>query len=110
MKRFAITLALVVTTAHAEFKDGNKLLSELRGQAMERIHAMGYIMGVFDAGRGVTVCPPDGITAGQLTDMVQQHLDAIPSVRHLTADTHVNYVLSQAWPCAKRSNRGGNGV
>ena len=96
---FRSTLLLALT-AHAEFMDGNKLLTRIKGDAYDYVNAVGYITGVSDATRSVTHCPPENVTAGQITDMVKQHLESIPSLRHLTADQHVVYVLKKAWPCA----------
>jgi hypothetical protein len=109
MKRALICLLLASGAAHAEFKDGNRLLAQIRGDSHDYVHAVGYIAGVADALHGAVYCPPPTITAGQITDMVKQHLEASPSVRHLSADQHVTYVLKRAWPCAEQSQRRGNG-
>lgn len=106
MKKIALTLlaAASIGVAHAEFADGNKLLSDMNGDTMDRMHALGYITGVFDTGRSVIHCPPSNITAGQLNDMVKNYLINVPAERHLTGDTIVNRVLKAMWPCAKRGN------
>lgn len=102
MKKLLIALCFV-TSAHAEFHDGNRLLADLKStDAFERGIAMGYILGVADRGRGVTNCMPANVTAGQIQDMVRQHLELFPGGRHYTGDVIVSYVLSQAWPCPKR--------
>lgn len=104
MKAAAILLAcLVALPARAEFMDGNSLLSKIQGDSYDRVLAMGYIEGVYDATRGITHCPTSSnITAGQLLDMVHQHLLAFPGGRHFTADLIVGYVLKRAWPCAQK--------
>lgn len=106
-KALLATALLVPAMAYAEFKDGNKLLAQLRGDSMDYVHALGYVIGIYDALQGVTHCPPANVTAGQVADMVRQHLEAAPSLRHLTGDRHVSYVLKRAWPCAdsRRNNR-----
>lgn len=91
--------------AHAEFKDGNKLLSEMKGSQYQQMSALGYVVGVADALEGVTVCAPDSVTAGQIHDMVKQFLENNPGLRHYSGDAIVNRVLSKAWPCKK-----GNGI
>lgn len=96
-----LTAALAATTASAEFYNGNDLYGKLTGDAYERSVGIGYIMGVFDSSRGVAHCPPENVTAGQIRDMVRQHLEATPSLRHHVADIQVRFVLKQAWPCAK---------
>ena len=104
MKRALILALLLSGTAHAEFADGNKLLSDMTGETMDRMHALGYITGVFDAGRSIVHCPPNNITAGQINDMVKNYLTNVPADRHLTGDTIVFKVLKATWPCAKRGN------
>lgn len=102
MKHLILTAALVASTAaHAEFYDGNKLYSRLTGQASENTAAMNYIMGVTDAFQGSVVCVPEGVTAGQLADMMKQHLEKVPAARHLGGSDHVLFVLKKAWPCAQ---------
>ena len=110
MKKIITIIALfVAASAHAEFKDGNKLLSELNHEVFyTRGVAMGYIMGVSDAGAGVIHCAPPNVTAGQVQDMVKNYLESTPAMRHWTADVIINYVLKSAWPCPKR--RGGQSL
>ena len=102
----ALALMLACGTVAAEFKDGNKLLSQIRGDTIDYVNAVGYITGVFDTLRSVTHCAPGSVSAGQVTDMVRAHLEANPSVRHITADQHIAYVLKATWPCPERRNRG----
>jgi hypothetical protein len=104
VKKAIIIAALLCGTAHAEFKDGNKLYSQMTGNTSEELHAVGYVMGVSDAYHGVLHCAPSTVTAGQVTDMVKQHFVANPSTRHYSADTIIGHVLSKAWPCAKKGS------
>jgi len=101
MKKLLILLAFC-GSAHAEFRDGNKLLSDLQGDIYDRMHALGYIVGVADMGRGFVNCMPENATAGQINDMVKNYLINTPADRHLTGDVIVNKVLKAVWPCAKR--------
>ena len=103
MKKIITIIALVASAgAHAEFKDGNKLLSELNSEVYySKGVAMGYIMGVSDFGWGITHCTPGNVTLGQMFDMVKAHLIDHPEYRHLAANVLVNNVLSRAWPCKK---------
>lgn len=108
MKRILLSLVLgpcLWLPAHAEFKDGNKLLTQIKGDSHDYVNAVGYITGVADALRSVVHCPPENVTAGQLTDMVKRHLENSPEVRHMTGDTHISYVLKRAWPCPDRGTR-----
>jgi hypothetical protein len=66
------------------------------------MHALGYIVGVADMGRGFVNCMPENATAGQINDMVKNYLINTPADRHLTGDVIVNKVLKAVWPCAKR--------
>jgi len=102
MKKAIIIAALLCGTAHAEFLDGNKLLARINGDTIEYASAIGYIMGVSDALRGQTHCPPTTVTSGQITDMVKQQLTNYPSLRHMSGDAHISYLLNKTWPCPKK--------
>ncbi len=104
MKRFLI-LMLMCGSAHAFFKDGNKLLSELNNNSGTNVMpaiGIGYITGVADALYGITNCPPQNVTAGQLTDMVKNYLENTPAIRHLPANQIISHVLKSVWPCADK--------
>lgn len=108
MKKFIAALAFVPMMAHAEFFTGNKLLGLLQSSStLDRVHALGYIQGVFDAHMGSNICPPNNVTAGQVNDMIQNYLENSPSVRNKTADIIIRDAFKGIWPCA---NRGRNGV
>ncbi len=105
MKAAVLCLALVASSAHAFFKDGNKLLSDLNNNSTSQIYpaiGMGYITGVNDALYGITHCPPEHVTAGQIRDMVQNYLEHTPAIRHLPANQIVVHVLRGVWPCADK--------
>ena len=102
MKKLLLAAALVCTGAHAEFKDGNRLLSEMNGSHTNQMNALGYVVGVADAIMWVTFCPPATISAGQVHDMTKQYLEQYPADRHNSADRIINHVLKSAWPCAKK--------
>ena len=101
---FAVGLLALCATAQAEFKDGNKLYSDLTGNHGAQMLALGYITGVADALGGVTHCAPANVTAGQIFDMTKQYLEENPSLRHFTADLIVSRVLGRTWPCPKKGN------
>lgn len=103
MKKLIGTVMLCVSFAsHAEFKDGNKLLSEMNGDFGLKMNSIGYVTGVADALMGITFCGPSTITAGQVYDMTKQYLEQFPADRHNSADRIINHVLKSAWPCAKK--------
>lgn len=102
MKRLILIAALACTSAQAEFMDGNKLLADMQGNNTDQIYAIGYVVGVADAIRGVVYCPPSNVTAGQITDMVKNYMINTPAIRHNTGDRIVSHVLKTLWPCASR--------
>lgn len=105
MNKVLVIASLVASTAaQAEFYDGNKLLSKMNGEHTDRMVALGYIMGVADTQHGVSQCAPSNSTAGQMFDMVKQHLERNPALRHYSADIQVQYVLKNAWPCAEKKS------
>ncbi len=97
---------LFSAAAQASFWTGNDLLKRLRGDEVDRIHAMGYIAGVHDTGNGVTHCTPPGVTLGQLRDMMTMFLEQYPSIRNEPGDALVVAVLGAAWPCAAQKGKG----
>ena len=102
MKLAAIVLLTCSMAAHAEFKDGNTLLSDMNGSYGNQMNALGYVTGVADALMRITYCPPMTINAGQVNDMVKQYLEQFPANRHNTADRIIGHVLKSAWPCSQR--------
>ena len=108
MRKFLVCLLFVPLVAHAEFFTGNQLLSLLQSREMwDRMQGLGYIQGVFDAHMGVTICPPSGVNAGQVQDMVRNYLDNIPATRNRSADLIIRDALRSVWPCANnRPSRG----
>ena len=106
MRKLLVALLMVPTIAHAEFMTGNQLHSKLTGtDVSERIQALGYIQGVFDAGQHFRHCAPDniGITAGQVRDIVLKYLNERPELRNFTADLLIIDSLKQLWPCANQN-------
>jgi hypothetical protein len=104
MKKLLLITALLCTGAHAQQSSilitGQELLARM---ADNRMWVFGYVAGVADSQSGVTICiPPGQVTVGQMTDMVKQSLERVPSERHLAADIYVQATLSNRWPCAKR--------
>ena len=103
MKRAIILALFLAGAAHAQFMDGNKLLSNLKeSDSFSRGLGMGYILGVYDFGAGTLYCAPSNVTAGQIKDMILNYLDNIPAERHIAADITIMKVLKTVWPCGKR--------
>lgn len=102
----AVLLSAVSITAMAEFKTGNELLNEIKDTSnMQKIHALGYIMGVADAHYGATHCAPGSVNGGQMFDLVKNFLENAPSVRHQSADLLISKLLEKTWPCQSSSRR-----
>ena len=104
MKKLLLAAALLCGGTQAQpssiLYSGQELYNKLNN---DRLSAMGYIAGVADAQSGVTICiPPGQVTLGQMSDMVKQSLERLPSERHLSADIFVQATLEKRWPCAKR--------
>lgn len=96
-------LAASAFTAHAEFMDGNSLLSDLNSSsASERSIGLGYVMAVADTMQGYTHCIPGNVSSGQIKDMVKNYLTNTPAERHLMAPEIVLKITSAVWPCAKK--------
>jgi len=107
MRSCLFAILLVSTSAHAEFLDGNKLLATCRStEIVDRADCLGYTTGVHDALVGVRICSPDGVTRGQVRDIVVAYLQNAPEERHKTADVLVGNVLGTLWPCKRPASRG----
>lgn len=105
MKKIFLLAALACTGAQAEFITGNELLARLNASDQyDRGVGMGYVMGVFDATYQITHCPPAGVTAGQVRDMIVKTLNTGAEVRHMAADGFITFTLKTAWPCAKKGS------
>ena len=104
MKKLLLIAALMCGTAHAQpsstMYTGQDLYDRLKNSPAL---ANGYIAGVHDTQSGITICIPAGqVTLGQMSDMVKQTLERLPSERHMSADIFVETTLSTRWPCAKK--------
>jgi hypothetical protein len=98
-----IICALMAGSVHAtQFWDGNKLLSSMNGDQNDRIHALGYVMGVIDTDGRRTFCAPATATLGQMHDIVKVQLDSRPELRHFNADVIVLASLGRVWPCERK--------
>lgn len=88
--------------AKADFRDGNRFYAEEK--AVWRLFCDGYIAAIVDAARhqpvgGVTVCVPEALALGQLTDIASQYLAAHPERRHLAVEILVALAIAEAFPC-----------
>lgn len=113
-KLFAAALAAAVaasnTHAQLEFESGNSLYAKLTGDQADRLMAMSYIVGIHDAYAAITICAPDGVTKGQLADMIRNWLGNNPVQRHRPASVLVNEALNKVWPCKNNRQNPGQGT
>ena len=110
MKKLLIALLFAPTMAHAEFMSGNDLLSKMTADVMDKMYALGYVIGVSDSVENVTVCSPANIKAGQVYDIVQNFLEANPAIRHHSADIIIRSKLEALWPCKQQGKSRGRGT
>jgi hypothetical protein len=110
MKKIIATLLFVPAMAQAEFMSGNTLLRDMKGDAMEQMMALGYVLGAADSAINVTVCTPPGIKAGQVYDMIKNFLESAPDIRHYSADIIIKTRLEAVWPCKDQGKSRGRGT
>lgn len=110
MRKLLITLLFAPTMAHAEFMTGNTLYRDMQSDVMDQMMALGYVLGAADAVINVTVCPPAGVKAGQVYDIIKNFLEANPSIRHYSADVIVKTRLEAVWPCKDQGKSRGRGA
>lgn len=105
MRKLITTAALMcATVAHAEFYSGNEIYLRMQGDTYDRMFALAYVSGVYDATVGDWFCPPSGVTTGQARDVVMNFLRMAAEDRNLPASTLSLAALSRAWPCKKGSS------
>lgn len=109
----ALSIFLSAYSSNAQFKDGNKLLTDCQNnQGINLGYCLGYVAAIADGMidamvNGRTACIPNGVTQGQLRDIVVGKLIASPANRHLSADVLVAQAIADTYPCAdRRSNDG----
>src|SRR5262245_61452137 len=89
--------------AHAESPTGNVLLAQCTGDAYNLGRCVGFIDGVYQARDECNT--PNGVTLGQMKDVVVVALQNAPQVRHMNAAALVLAALqNQGWCAFKPSN------
>jgi hypothetical protein len=103
MKKVIAVLLMVPSVAMAEFFTGNDLYARMiSNEPMDRVLALGYVMGVSDTHQDTAHCAPDSVTNGQTRDVVKLYLQKNPAVRDFTADILVMVALVEAFPCKQQ--------
>ncbi|MDQ0024334.1 hypothetical protein J2X90_002132 [Variovorax paradoxus] len=117
IKKFSLpALLLCCASMHAgaSFMDGNKLLSGLEGHPLDIAASRAYVMGIADYSQSVKALTgrnvafdacfevPDGVTAGQLGDVVKIWLQKNPQHRHFSGPSLVTAALAAVYPCAAK--------
>ena len=106
MKNFLISLLMVCSTAQAQFQSGNDLHKDIHDSSPQsNMYALGYIVGVTDAFIGTAICIPQGVSQGQLMDVVKNFLNRAPQARNLPANVLVMVAVEEHWPCPKGKKR-----
>lgn len=88
----------------AAFVDGNELWTMCRHGPDRSLECMSYVRGVVDAldipsPAGTPFCIRNGVTVGQLTDVVANFLQATPEARDADGAALVRHALSKTFPC-----------
>lgn len=95
-----VLLGAVSFNAEAAYQSGNKLKADLYDSGINPMFAMGYIVGATDVLEDYKdVCIAEGVTQGQLKDVVKKYLDENPESLHKTAYVLVYLALRKVWPC-----------
>jgi hypothetical protein len=98
----------LVARAQERFEDpaqsGNALLRALKDKDnfFANGYAKGYINGFVDMLESADiVCVPDGVTNGQIYDVVQQHLEQNPAARHRRGSNLIVSAVGTVFTCKK---------
>lgn len=108
-----IALMLALAADRAPIETGNDLLQRCSSDAtLDFVECVTYLKGVQEGAQaGATFggkcifALPDGVTMGQLRDMVVQHLQSHPATRHYPASGLTVETLVAAWPCQVRKTQ-----
>ncbi len=83
-----------VSRGYIAVEDDDKS-NDTRRAALDAMLFMGYVCGVLDASRMVL---PEGVTAGQVIEIVANFLKTHPELRHKTASSLVELAFAEKFP------------
>ena len=110
-KKLMITAMLSVSAvAHAEFVDGNLLLSRMLGSDTDQVYALAYTVGVADSTMNSVWCPLANMKSLEVVELTKAMLIASPTKRHLSGDVFVIAALKGAHPCVNKPSAGSKAV
>lgn len=115
MRRALVLLVVLAAMrpvpASAQFYTGNKVYTECTADEnaatynVARALCLGFVVGVYDvvvplirSSGESALCVPDGVTLGQVTDVVIKYLRDNPAKRNNPAASLVTEALLEAWP------------
>lgn len=104
-KYFLVALLMSFSNpVSAGYVSGNDLKSYLHdkgtGGFMSGVYG-GYVLGVYDTLEGLAVCAPSNVTRGQITDIVENYINANPEILHKSGSIVIFQALKQTFPCKK---------
>ena len=109
MRSIILSLAICVASSAvaAEYVSGNRLyehcgksgLDAGRDLCIGYVSAIADVMADGDSVDGYRACVPGAITAGQLQDLLFDHLDTYRLYRHHNASRVVARFLAETFPC-----------
>lgn len=103
---YLVLFSAVSFNVEAAYQSGNKLKADLKNDSgtHNEMFAMGYIVGATEVLEDYKdVCIADGVTQGQLKDVVKKYLDENPESLHEAAYVLVYSALRKVWPCKAKS-------
>ena len=109
-KLIATALLTISSVSHAEFIDGNLLLSRMLGNETDQVYSLAYTIGVADASMNTHWCPPEKMKSSEVHEITKAILIASPTKRHLSADVFVLAALRGTYPCANKPSPGSKAV
>jgi hypothetical protein len=84
------------------FLSGNELYQKCTAEAVGKSYCVGYVTGIADVMQiSKSLCVPDGVTVGQMVDVIVKYLRDHPEKRHYSVAAATFNTLSQTFPCPK---------